>query len=276
MRSPPQLEIIRPINDVMIGLGVIAGYLVGGGVHWMTGLEGFLVGFLISGFSMVTNDIFDVETDTLNLRMRPLVRGDMSVRQAWSLALVMMLVGLSISALTGPYTLSIAALFTLLSYAYNRTLKKTGMPGTIIVALSMAIPFLYGGLLASMNGILVGVMFMCSFMAGLSREIVKTVADIEGDRATGVKSLPVVAGIRPSALMSAGLILAAIALSYLPVFYGCTPYYVTGITIADIIFLFITGKVITMRGSEDAYRLKRAMLLPMGIALITFIVEGIV
>ena len=276
MRSPPQLEIIRPINDVMIGLGVIAGYLVGGGVDWTTALDGFLVGFLISGFSMVTNDIFDVETDTLNIRMRPLVRGDMGIRQAWSIALLMMFAGLSLSALTGPYTLFIAALFTLLSYSYNRALKRTGMPGTIIVALSIAIPFLYGGLLAGMNGILVGVMFVCSFMAGLSREIVKAVADLQGDRATGVKSLPVIVGIRPSALMSAGLILAAVVLSYLPVFYGCTSYYVAGITVADIIFLFMAGKVIGMRGPEDAYRLKRAMLLPMGIALITFIVEGVV
>ncbi|MGC8556172.1 MAG: geranylgeranylglycerol-phosphate geranylgeranyltransferase [Conexivisphaera sp.] len=276
MRPRSALEIIRPVNDAMIGLAVIAGYLVGGGRTPVPAALGFATGFLISGYSMVINDIFDVRIDVLNRRMRPLVRGDMSVKEAWALALSMVALGLLASALSGPSTFAVALTFAVLAFAYSARLKREGLAGNIVVALSMAIPFLYGGLIAGINYTLVFVMFSTSFLTGLSREVLKSIADVRGDSASGVRSLPVVAGIEASALLSASLTLAAIPIAYIPVIAGMyTPFYLVGVTAASLIFALISIDITRLREPQRAYVLKRRMLIPMAIGLITYVVQGL-
>jgi 4-hydroxybenzoate polyprenyltransferase and related prenyltransferases len=276
MKPVAFLEIIRPVNDVMIGLAVIAGYLVGGGRAPESALLGFLTGFLISGFSMVINDIFDVNVDTLNRRMRPLVRGDIGVREAWALSLSMAALGLLISFMSGIDTLCVAAAFAVLAFLYSRRLKREGLAGNVVVALSIAIPFLYGGLIAGINYLLVFVMFSTSFLTGLSREILKAVADVRGDSASGIRSLPATLGIEASSAISAALIAVAVPIAYIPVIVGTySVFYLSGVTVASIIFILTAVDISRLRDPQRAYVLKKRMLIPMAIGLITYVVQGL-
>jgi geranylgeranylglycerol-phosphate geranylgeranyltransferase len=276
MKPVAFLEIIRPVNDVMIGLAVIAGYLVGGGRAPESALLGFLTGFLISGFSMVINDIFDVNVDTLNRRMRPLVRGDIGVREAWALSLSMAALGLLISFMSGIDTLCVAAAFAVLAFLYSRRLKREGLAGNVVVALSIAIPFLYGGLIAGINYLLVFVMFSTSFLTGLSREILKAVADVRGDSASGIRSLPATLGIEASSAISAALIAVAVPIAYIPVIVGAySAFYLSGVTVASIIFILTAVDISRLRDPQRAYVLKKRMLIPMAIGLITYVVQGL-
>jgi len=276
MKPGAFLEIIRPVNDVMIGLAVIAGYLVGGGRAPESALLGFLTGFLISGFSMVINDIFDVNVDTLNRRMRPLVRGDIGVREAWALSLSMAALGLLISFMSGIDTLCVAAAFAVLAFLYSRRLKREGLAGNVVVALSIAIPFLYGGLIAGINYLLVFVMFSTSFLTGLSREILKAVADVRGDSASGIRSLPATLGIEASSAISAALIAVAVPIAYIPVIVGAySAFYLSGVTVASIIFILTAVDISRLRDPQRAYVLKKRMLIPMAIGLITYVVQGL-
>ncbi len=269
------LEMMRPVNDLMIGVAVIAGYLAGGGRAPLPAVEGFLTGFLISGYSMVVNDVFDVRVDLLNRRMRPLVRGDVGVRGAWAFALSLLALGLASSALTGPPTLAIAALFAALAFLYSARLKREGLAGNIVVALSMAIPFLYGGLIGGINYLLVFVMFSTSFLTGLSREILKAIADVSGDAASGIRSLPVVVGVEASAALSAALIALAVPIAYLPVAAGLrSPLYIVGVSAASLIFLLMAYDISRLRDPRKAYEMKRRMLVPMAIGLITYVLQG--
>ena len=276
MRPRALIEILRPVNDVMIGMAVIAGYLVGGGRAPLPALEGFFTGFLISGYSMVINDIFDVRVDVLNHRMRPLVRGDLSVRGAWALALSALALGMIASALTGVVTFVIAAIFAVLAFLYSARLKRMGLAGNIVVALSMAIPFLYGGVMGGINYLLVFVMFSTSFLTGLSREVLKAIADVKGDAASGIRSLPATAGVEVSAMLSAALIALAVPIAYIPVIAGLhSPFYVSGVSIASLIFILMAIDISRLRDPQRAYVMKRRMLIPMGIGLITYVVQGL-
>ena len=276
MRLGALVEILRPVNDVMIGIAVIAGYLVGGGRAPLPALEGFLTGFLISGYSMVINDIFDVRVDVLNRRMRPLVRGDLSIRGAWTLALSLLALGMIASALTGVATLVIAAIFAALAFLYSAKLKRMGLAGNMVVALSMAIPFLYGGLMGGINYLLVFVMFSTSFLTGLSREVLKAIADVKGDAASGIRSLPATAGVEVSAILSAALIALAVPIAYIPVIAGLhSPWYVSGVSIASLIFILMAIDISRLRDPQRAYVMKRRMLIPMAIGLITYVVQGL-
>ncbi|BBE41629.1 UbiA family prenyltransferase [Conexivisphaera calida] len=276
MRSRALIEILRPVNDVMIGIAVIAGYLVGGGRAPLPALEGFLTGFLISGYSMVINDIFDVRVDILNRRMRPLVRGDLSIGGAWALALSTLALGMVTSALTGMATLVIAAIFAALAFLYSAKLKMMGLAGNIVVALSMAIPFLYGGVMGGINYLLVFVMFSTSFLTGLSREVLKAIADVKGDAASGIRSLPATAGVEVSAVLSAALIALAVPIAYIPVIAGLrSPWYVSGVSIASLIFILMAIDISKLRDPQRAYVMKKRMLIPMAIGLITYVVQGL-
>jgi len=276
MRPRAIIEIIRPVNDLMIGLAVIAGYLTGGGREPLPALLGFLTGFAISGYSMVINDIFDVRTDALNGRMRPLVRGDLSVGEARALAAALAAAGLASSIASGPATLLVAAVFAALAYLYSARLKREGLAGNIVVALSIAIPFLYGGLIAGLNYLLVFVMFSTSFLTGLSREILKSIADVSGDSATGIRSLPVVAGIGAAAGLSAALVVLAVPIAYIPLMVGAgSAFYAAGVSVASLLFLLIAVDISRVRDPRRAYVLKRRMLVPMAIGLITYVVQGL-
>ncbi len=276
MRARAALDMLRPVNDLMIGLAVIAGYLAGGGRSPAPAALGFLTGFLISGYSMVINDIFDVHVDALNARMRPLVRGDATVREAWALAAALLAAGIAASCATGPTTLAIAAIFAVLSYLYSSRLKRRGLAGNTVVALSMAVPFLYGGLMGGLNYVLVFVMFSTSFLTGLSREVLKAIADVRGDAASGIRSLPATVGIEASAALSAILMLVAIPIAYVPVMAGLrSPFYVAGVSLASLLFALLAFDVSRLREPERAYALKKRMLVPMAIGLITYVVQGL-
>ncbi len=59
----PLLSMVRPANSVMVGFAVIVGMAVTSNnyhtIFTVTSLLGFLTGFFISSFSMVSNDIYE-------------------------------------------------------------------------------------------------------------------------------------------------------------------------------------------------------------------------
>ena len=67
----------------MIGLAVIVGIAIGFPEMILTtvSLFGFITGFAISGYSMIINDIYDLEIDKINQPKRPLPQGSVSIRK---------------------------------------------------------------------------------------------------------------------------------------------------------------------------------------------------
>src|SRR5579885_2480953 len=91
------LALIRAKNSIMVGFAVLVGIAVAS--HDPTrlvsrvALLGFLTGFTISSFSMISNDIYDIEVDKLNQPDRPLPSGRVSKKQAWAVAFAFLAVG---------------------------------------------------------------------------------------------------------------------------------------------------------------------------------------
>ena len=80
------LSLIRPANSVLVGFAVIVGIAVTSKnyheIFTLTSLLGFLTGFFISSFSMVSNDIYDLEVDRVNQPTRPIPSSKVTVGQA--------------------------------------------------------------------------------------------------------------------------------------------------------------------------------------------------
>src|SRR5262249_50906906 len=140
------LSMTRPANSIMVGFAVVVGIAVTSHnyqeIFSLTSVLGFLTGFFISSFSMVSNDIYDYEVDRINQPGRPLPSGIVTRRQAAAFSTILLLLGLVSSSVLGALNFAIAAIFALIGWFYNYRGKKVGLFGNSLVALSLAIPYI--------------------------------------------------------------------------------------------------------------------------------------
>jgi geranylgeranylglycerol-phosphate geranylgeranyltransferase len=261
----------------MIGFAVIVGAFVSKApsLNFQNLFLGFATGFSIFAYSMVINDIYDIEVDRVNQPNRPLPSGRMTTRGAVSLSIFMLAIGVIASILTGLLLAIIVALaYAFLSWVYNHKAKKYGLVGNAIVASSLAIPFIYGGVIALgeiLNSLLL-FMALTSFLAGVGREVVKAMADTAGDSKRGVRSVAIARGLRLASVVGAVFFLAAVFTSIAPVIEGfANLIYRVGVLTPDIIFIYLAVSILRRPASDNAHSVKKKALYGMLIGLIVFI-----
>ncbi len=274
------ISITRPVNSLMIGLAVLVGEAVAVSTIRLelATLMGYLTGVLITAFSMVINDMLDFEVDRANAAKRPLVVGSVSMSGAKILSVALLLAGLATSAYTGVATFAIAAIFSAVATLYNWKLKERGFSGNVAVALSMMIPFIYGGVLA--QGVrwspVLDMMALTAFLAGLGREVIKGIIDVEGDALRNVRSLARSKGDRYAGAVGAVFFLAAVGSSLVPPLLVMTSaFYDVVIGATDLLFVGLALFVMRSHTKEDARRAKRLALLGMFTGMVGFILQGL-
>jgi geranylgeranylglycerol-phosphate geranylgeranyltransferase len=271
------VSIIRPINCAMIGFAVIVGAFVSKPpmIDALDLLLGFVTGFAICAYSMVINDYYDIEVDRVNQPGRPLPSGDVSPRGALWLSIILLAIGLLASAAAYSATaVVIAGIYALLSWLYNYGAKKYGLAGNLIVASSLAIPFIYGGVVSggSVFSSLLLFMAFTSFLSGVGREVVKAMADTAGDAKRGIRSYAIVHGLKQAAAVGAFFFLAAVATSLLPLaLLSVSLFYRVGVIVPDVIFVYLAYAIVRNPTGEGALRVKKRALLGMLTGLIVFI-----
>ncbi len=175
--------------------------------------------------SFALNDYFDIETDRLNKKDRPLVKGTIAPSFALYLSVLCLVFSVLLAYMINSTAFVIALAFNLLAAAYNWKLKDLPLVGNVYIALTMAIPFIFGNFVVSVTlSPIAVVLALLGFVAGLAREIIKTVQDVEGDiKARGARTLPVLIGKTPSLILAAALYLLFIPLSAAPFVMGLEP-----------------------------------------------------
>jgi geranylgeranylglycerol-phosphate geranylgeranyltransferase len=271
------VSVLRPINCAMIGFAVIIGYFVSrpSAISPVDMFVAFVTGFCICGFSMVANDYYDIEVDRVNQPSRPLPSGALSLRQARAIALSMLAVGMLAAIRTfDPLAVAIAGLYALLAWLYDYRVKKYGLVGNLIVASSLAIPFIYGGVVSGGNvlGSLLLFMAATSLLAGVGREVVKAMADVQGDRRRGIRSWAAVHGLRSASVVGALFFVLAVVTSVMPLFLlKVNVVYKVGVILPDIAFVYLAYSILTNANKEGALRVKKNALMGMLLGLLVFI-----
>lgn len=278
-RAVDFLTIIRPVNSVMVGFAVVVGVAVTTPVKLLSTqtVLGFLTGFFISSYSMVVNDYYDLEVDRINSPNRPLPSGAIRLGAAAVYAGLMLVLGLASSMLLGWVNFVLAAVFAAVAWIYNYRGKRWMLLGNMMVAASVAIPYIYGG--AAVGGVdtpLLWFLAFTSFLASTGREVVKTISDVEGDEARGVNSVARVYGSRVAALVGATFFLAAVASTLLPIVTGRVGVvFSTLILIPDILFVYAALRIASDYAKGNALRVKRLTLTGMVIGMLVFILGGV-
>ncbi len=271
------IEAIRPVNSFMMGLAVIVGAAIasspGQALDPVRLFMGALVGFLYTGASMIHNDLIDVEVDRVNAPWRPIPSGRLSVGAARLCIGVLAVSGGLVALLLGPVPFVLAVTALAIAMAYNRWGKLSGLPGNVMVAFIVSFPLIYGSAVAGSYTWASIVFIGMVFLSALAREIVKDIADIEGDRRAGARTLPITRGPLYSSRVAAALYMAAVALSVIPPVMGSVNrgVYIASIGLVDL--LLAREAYLLARGvdGEAALRHKRRVLYIMLIGLLGFL-----
>lgn len=245
----------------------------------VTSVLGFLTGFFICAYSMTVNDVYDADVDKVNQPERPIPSGRVSVETANRLALLVLASGVAASVLSlNVSAVAVALVYAFLSWLYNSWAKKKGIAGNLIVASSLAIPFIYGGIIGggSITSSLLLLMALTAFFAGVGREVVKAMADVAGDAKRNVDSVARSAGMNAAAAVGGGFFLLAVFTSWVPLILGMANWlYTYGVVFPDFIFAYLTFSILRARNAENARLVKNVALLGMLIGLVVFIGGGL-
>jgi len=269
--------LIRVPNSALMGVAVLAGAAVAGGFGALAASPakatlGFATAFLLTAASMVLNDLYDIDIDRVNAPHRPLPSGRVSAREARALFAALSAAGLAASLAISATCFLIALSSWVLSTAYNVRLKRTGLPGNAVVSYNVAVPLPFGAAVAGSLSLKVALFFAMVFLSCIGREVAKGIADVEGDRMAGVRTVAVTMGPRAAAAVSSIAIAAAVALSPLPYALGLAgPAYLALVLTAAAVFAYSVALLLADPSRETALRAKSAMLAAMALGLAAFL-----
>uniref|UniRef100_A0A7C4WF23 Prenyltransferase n=1 Tax=Geoglobus ahangari TaxID=113653 RepID=A0A7C4WF23_9EURY len=268
-------ELTRLEHGIIYGFGVIAGIFISLGYFDLhLSVFGFLTALFLQASAFALNDYYDYEVDLANKRFdRPLVRGEISKREALFIATFLSIPGFIFALLISIEAFILALAITFLGYLYDVKLKELGLLGNMYIAFSMAAPFIFGGYIAGKINPEIVALSLIAFLSGLGREIMKGIEDVEGDALRDVKTIARVYGKDFAAKVAAILFIISVVASLLvmviPEYRNVR--YAVPIAITDLILLLESKRLLKGIERDDIKVLRKRTMIAMTIGLSAFI-----
>jgi len=206
------LELLKPITWFPPIWAFLCG-VVSSGVplaeRWPFLLAGVaLTGPLVCGTSQAVNDWFDRDVDAINEPGRPIPSGRIAGRWGLGIACAGTLLSLLVAWATGPWVLAATIAALACAWAYSAPpfqLKASGWWGPAVVALTYEGLTWFTGASVMAGALPPTPVLIVLALYSLGAHGIMTLNDfkaVEGDRATGVRSLPVVLGVDGAARLA--------------------------------------------------------------------------
>lgn len=211
-----KIGIIRPVNLLIIAATMLVIFIK----YKNEEAENYIINIILlilpailtAAGGYTVNDIYDIEADKINKPERLFVGHHLSVRQSWILYFLLSIASIGISCLFSlQYAIVNICLMGLL-YLYSLKLKGLPLIGNLVVALCSS-AVIATCILSNTDGDSVvkfetyagffnfGSYIVFAFFVSLIRELVKDMQDIQGDTAVGLKTYPIVAGIKGARIL---------------------------------------------------------------------------
>ena len=212
---------------------------------------GAIITYLLWAASCMTNDIYDVAIDRISNPQRPLPRHVVSTRVYHIIALSANFAALALAYTLGKTPLLLCLVSIIIHYAYNMPplrLKRVPFVATLLGSTSIQIVIFMGFWAAVQHYHLtttypytLGHILFAIVTVSLIIPL-KDIKDIDGDRANGISTFPVLFGVRATIFIAA---LAASIYLYTPFFVTdtLTPPVVAGVTLVVCVMLSIVYSV---------------------------------
>ncbi|MDW7759851.1 MAG: geranylgeranylglycerol-phosphate geranylgeranyltransferase [Acidobacteriota bacterium] len=204
--------LIAVLSTVMAGVVTARSFdirpavFLGAGIVWL----------ILSGGNAL-NDFFDRHIDKVNRPRRPIPSGRITGRQAVVFSWILLSLGLGLSLALGLKVAAFAAANILILVIYARWSKSLGLLANLAVGWLTASVFLFAAIIQGHPDVNILALSLSAFFIMTSREILKDIEDMEGDREGGAAAtLPIRVGpgrARTAAVLAA---LPAVPLIVLP------------------------------------------------------------
>ena len=194
-------------------------------------------------YAVQINDIADIDIDKISNKERPLVQGVMTTSDMKEVGLIWLVIALSGSWSAGfyPFYMCIVGLFV--SHIYSAEpfcLKRIPVLSTFLISIASLVTILAGFFFVSWDKTFqtFPLLLALGTLVVFTLEInIKDMKDIEGDKANGIKTLPVIFGKNGPRVV--GLCFALSILS-VPLFLSFYILYIISIPVAIISYRLIT------------------------------------
>jgi geranylgeranylglycerol-phosphate geranylgeranyltransferase len=275
------LSIIRPVNCLMMGFAVLVGATLAtkstSSIPRQDSLYGFVTGFMLTAASMAINDYYDREIDAVNEPKRPIPSGAVKPGDALSFASVLSTIGLVAAFLTSFLCLLTGVIAWVLFMVYTTVGKRSGLPGNFLVSICVAIPLVYGSIVAT-DAVQLNVWLfaLIAFLSNTGREITKGIVDVEGDRSRNVKTLTVRFGEKKAAAAAVVFYLLAVSLTPIPWFLNLVSiWFIPLVAFTDL--GLVSSSVLLLRdySRNNARKIKNTVLYWLALGLIAFIAGAV-
>jgi geranylgeranylglycerol-phosphate geranylgeranyltransferase len=268
------LGVLRPVNSVMMSVGILVGVAIAGGsgssIPLGTLALALVTGFTLTGSAMVINDYYDRDIDAVNEPGRPIPSGKVKPNEAIAYSLLLSALGLTAAYLTSIPNLAIAAFSCFIMMVYSTWGKKTGFLGNLMVSTCIGLPFVYGGLIA--GNVSTSLLFSAlAFLSNTGREVTKGIVDTEGDDARGVKTIAVAYGVEKAAYLASAFYIVTVAASVLPLLLNLvTIWYVPFVLVTDAGLVYGAATLLRDHSRETSRKVKNQVLYWMLFGLLAF------
>ena len=217
----PYITLLRPVNFIITALSIFVACLLAGGTREQGIFMIFAAfsGAFIGAGGMVINDILDIEIDRINKPERPLPSGAVSRYDALMFFGALIGAGMIMAAYTTKAAFIIAFIAVPLIVLYSKVFKGTVLMGNMLVGALTGLAFIFGG--AAVGNIRQSVMpALFAFLINVGREIVKDMEDVEGDAKNGIRTLPIVHGMKNAAILASMFLIFTIVSTVIPFVNG--------------------------------------------------------
>ncbi len=208
--------------------------------NWLFLVAGVaLTGPLVCGTSQVINDYCDRHVDAINEPARPIPSGRVPGIWPVAIAITGSIISLLLAAILGQWVLiaTCVALFSGLAYsAAPFRAKRSGWFGPLLCALSYEGLSWFTGASVMLGALPNATILIVLLLYSLGAHGIMTLNDfkaVEGDKATGLRSLPVTLGVRPAAIFAC-MVMALAQIAVIGVLY------VEALTLSAAIVLLFT------------------------------------
>jgi chlorophyll synthase len=184
--------------------------------NWVFLIGGIaLTGPVVCGTSQVINDWCDRHVDAINEPQRPIPSGRVPGRWPIGIALGGCALSLALGAALGPWVLLATGVALFCGWAYSAApfrFKRSGWFGPLVCALSYEGLSWFTGASVMLGGLPGATTLIILLLYSLGAHGIMTLNDfkaVRGDLATGLRSLPVIMGVRRAALFACAVMALA-------------------------------------------------------------------
>ena len=195
--------VMRPINIMVSGsASFMSAYILDDFENSLIKYYTLIVVVCYTGAANAFNDYCDYEIDLINQPQRPLSRGLLTINEAFIFSIILFFLG-SLVSLFLPFKAIFLSVGVALPLMIIYSLKLKGIPliGNVVVSIILGLSFIFFGL-SHGNMYPMIIPALLAFGLTLLRELIKDIADIEGDKKKDLKTLPIVLGGNTSIFVS--------------------------------------------------------------------------